>query len=467
MLIIWSLVSLVAGALLGTALIAVAAVLSQQHPLSELFLNAFLRLGLPAEVSFEQFLVFAVIAIALVAVVVAILCGVVILGMGSLVAAARMQRGTHRSALDRAMQDLQAQVERDQARLVGLSATLTERLDKSSLMQNILQAAKQLTSLPRLDSLVALWVLDFESDRIRFARGARCDESFFTRNEFATSDGPITKLTASQQALWFDSWQAGFPYVKPDKVGMLGEATGLMLVPLIIERTLLGCLVIFCHKDVGGAFSRQRTFYNAAWGQLALALGIGIQEELAILDRLTGVVNHTYFMKRLSQEVDRSNRYQLSVSLMMVDIDNFKKVNDALGHQQGDDVLKTVARLLKQHVRAIDLVGRYGGEEFIVLLPETGLAADAGGPPGPVVVAERIRAALEQEFARFQKPLSVTVSVGVSVRRFPEDRQMDPKELIRLADEQLYKAKTSGKNKVCLAAPEPQPAAGSSSPGPA
>jgi diguanylate cyclase (GGDEF)-like protein len=454
MSMVWILLSLIAGAILGIALLGASALLAQHYPLAQQLSTFFLNLDLPMELTFDQYLLAAVGACILLIILVLGVCSSGLLAMASLVGSSRLRQRAHRAALDHAQRDLQGALERDHHRLIGLSATLTQRLDKSTLVHNILQAAKQLTSSPRLDSIVALWVQDFESDRIRFARGLRCDESFFTRQDFASSETPIAKLVSGQETITFDRWSDGFPFVKPEKMASLGQASGLLLVPLIIERTVLGVLTVFCHGDTVKSYAREKMFFNAAWGQLSLALGISIQEELAILDRLTGVANRGYFDKRLAQEIDRSNRYQLSMGVIMIDIDNFKQVNDQLGHPQGDVVLKIVARLIRKCIRAMDLVGRYGGEEFIVLLPETGLAVEAGAAAGPMVVAERIRAAVEEEFCRFQKPLSVTVSVGVTVRRFPEDRQADAKELLRVVDEQLYKAKTTGKNRVCLAVPD-------------
>jgi diguanylate cyclase (GGDEF)-like protein len=125
-------------------------------------------------------------------------------------------------------------------------------------------------------------------------------------------------------------------------------------------------------------------------------------------------------------------------------------VNDTLGHPQGDAVLKIISKLIKKEVRAIDLAGRYGGEEFVVLLPETGYGEESSSATGALVVAERIRKAIDDEFRGMQKPLSLTVSIGVAVRRFPQDRDADYRELVRWADEELYRAKTTGKNKACV-----------------
>jgi diguanylate cyclase (GGDEF)-like protein len=174
-----------------------------------------------------------------------------------------------------------------------------------------------------------------------------------------------------------------------------------------------------------------------------------------VLDRLTGVVNRAYFMKRLTQEIERCNRYQMPVGVLMIDVDNFKPINDTLGHPQGDAVLKIIAKLVKRDVRVIDLVGRYGGEEFIVMLPEAGVGAANVEPTSKaVLVAERIRRSIEEEFRGLKKPLAVTISIGVVVRRPIHDRHMAAQDMVRISDEQLYKAKTSGKNRYCVFEPE-------------
>ncbi len=251
-----------------------------------------------------------------------------------------------------------------------------------------------------------------------------------------------------------------------EKLTQLGSATSLMAIPLVIENTALGVLLVLCHPDVLTGYEERKLAYDLTWNQLTMALAIAIQGELAIVDRLTGVHNREYFLKRLKQEIDRANRYELPLSVLMIDVDNFKAVNDTLGRLQGDAVLKIVAKLIGKGVRAIDLVGRFGGEEFIVLLPETGLGKAERSVPGASVVAERVRQAVEQEFEGMQKPLGITVSVGGIVRRFPEDRQTETRELIRLADEQLYRAKTSGKNRVCIFVRDGSEKGAASAPGP-
>jgi len=291
---------------------------------------------------------------------------------------------------------------------------------------------------------------------MRFEVGHYCDEAAFTKNEFQPNEVPFSQVIQKQKPWLLPAGRAELAVVKPEKTEQFGAVSGTMVVPLVVENAVLGVLMIFCHPDILKSYEEQKGFYDALWEELALALAIAIQGELAIIDRLTGTHNREYFLRRLAQELDRATRYQFPLSLLMIDIDNFKAVNDTLGHPQGDAVLRIIAKIVRNEVRAIDLVGRYGGEEFIVLLPETGLGGDAASSAtGALLVAERIRKGVDDEFRGLQKPLNLSISIGVAVRRFPEDRDMDQKELIRLADEQLYKAKTSGKNKVCVYTPEP------------
>ncbi|MEZ4665631.1 MAG: GGDEF domain-containing protein [Thermomicrobiales bacterium] len=155
------------------------------------------------------------------------------------------------------------------------------------------------------------------------------------------------------------------------------------------------------------------------------------------MDALTGLANRRGFDARLSEEVARSRRYGHALSLLMIDIDDFKQVNDRFGHGTGDESLRATARAIESSVRSIDIAARYGGEEFAVILPET--TAD-----GAVVVAERIRRANESSTV----PVETTVSIG-GAELDPSDA--DGSRLIASADAALYVAKRSGKNRVELA----------------
>ncbi len=163
-------------------------------------------------------------------------------------------------------------------------------------------------------------------------------------------------------------------------------------------------------------------------------------EELAITDSLTLVFTRRYSLERLSEEFSRALNHKLELSFLMIDADNFKNFNDKFGHLVGDAILKDVAGVIKSNIREIDLLGRYGGEEFLCILPET-------SKEGANFAAERIRKAVEaKEIKAYDEVLKTTISVGVAT--FPNDAS-SPAELIDKSDWALYRAKKMGKNCVC------------------
>ncbi|HNY25899.1 MAG TPA: diguanylate cyclase [Candidatus Sumerlaeota bacterium] len=168
--------------------------------------------------------------------------------------------------------------------------------------------------------------------------------------------------------------------------------------------------------------------------------------EMAVTDALTRLANRRSFFLAAEKEMGRARRYGLNLGCLMLDVDFFKKINDDYGHQAGDRILQEIAHVLKRLLRESDLVGRYGGEEFIALLPET-------GEDGAKQVAERIREAIAAE--RFQtdasQPIPVTLSVGVACfkgEESPETENLD--QIIKRADNALYRAKQTGRNRVCF-----------------
>ncbi len=162
--------------------------------------------------------------------------------------------------------------------------------------------------------------------------------------------------------------------------------------------------------------------------------------ELSNTDPLTRLCNRRCLMDFLDKEFKRSERSKAPLSLVMVDIDFFKRINDSYGHQEGDTVLVEMAKLLKSHVRDYDMAARFGGEEFALVLPETDITK-------AVQVAERLREeASELSFQGIMEKLSITISLGVST--YPRGQIRNVDDLIRHADYALYSAKESGRNRV-------------------
>jgi len=163
-------------------------------------------------------------------------------------------------------------------------------------------------------------------------------------------------------------------------------------------------------------------------------------KNLSVRDGLTELFNHRHSIELLQNEFARVGRYEAGVAVIMLDIDHFKQVNDEHGHQAGDVVLRDVARLLRDTLRTVDAVGRYGGEEFIAILPHTSYEE-------AMQTAERVRHAIANHaFRMSDKVLRITASVGVS--SYPSETTDSPNALVREADKALYRAKESGRNRV-------------------
>jgi two-component system, cell cycle response regulator len=161
---------------------------------------------------------------------------------------------------------------------------------------------------------------------------------------------------------------------------------------------------------------------------------------LTTIDGLTQIFNKRYFLETLEREIARSQRYRRALSLVMFDIDHFKKINDSYGHLAGDYVLKHLASTVKAKIRREDLFARYGGEEFAIVLPEI-----TQGNSAPF--AEKIRQIVEKQDFKFENTkIRVTISMGVATI---DDELADASTLIKRADERLYEAKSGGRNKVC------------------
>ncbi|MDP2754532.1 MAG: diguanylate cyclase [Nitrospirota bacterium] len=221
-------------------------------------------------------------------------------------------------------------------------------------------------------------------------------------------------------------------------------------IPLKIGEETIGVLNI-SDKITGEVFSAEdlvllRSF--ASYASIALERTMyyslaGQLRGLSITDFLTDLFNRRYFEERFFEELQRSERYNLSFSLVIMDIDDFKLFNDTEGHLAGDEVLKSIANIAKDSLRVIDVIARFGGEEFAVIMPQT-------EKDEAFLVAERIRKSVKEQLPRTWKIFprdNITTSIGIAT--FPHDGK-DRKELIRNADKALYRGKMDGKDKTVL-----------------
>jgi len=219
----------------------------------------------------------------------------------------------------------------------------------------------------------------------------------------------------------------------------LPDYAGYTLFPLKIQDELIGNLAVEGLRDE----DKERFYILSQQFLLGIKRAIlyeGVQA-LSIIDTLTNVFNRRYYLERFKEELERSLKFNYVFSCLMVDIDYFKSFNDRYGHIVGDAILRELSKTIQENIRQIDLMGRYGGEEFSIILSETDKDLAK-------LAAERIRRAIEEKSIKvYDEELKVTVSIGVST--YPQDgKGID--RLIDKADSALYKAKQAGRNKVCL-----------------
>ncbi len=266
----------------------------------------------------------------------------------------------------------------------------------------------------------------------------------------ASSHGPVVDLIPGVKfdlGFGFSSWVA--KQRKPILLtelhrGMQAggmEVGSFLSVPMIVQNELIGVINLSHPREKGFTEDHLRLLVLIA-GQAASVIQRILMYEnmqrLAITDELTGLTNRRHFLQRLDAEIERARRYEYPFSIVMIDIDHFKRINDAHGHVLGDRVLADMGKLLRKIARGSDLPARYGGEEFVILMPMT----DA---ERAFQACERIRAAVEEHI--FPRRKKLTVSLGLST--FPFDAAAAP-ELVRRADLAMYTAKRDGRNRTVL-----------------
>lgn len=231
---------------------------------------------------------------------------------------------------------------------------------------------------------------------------------------------------------------ARFKVVQEQKRSMVS----MISAPLMVKRRVIG-VVSLTTRENGHVFTNDELELVVLMSaHISLALENNRLYEISVLDGLTNIFNRRYLEQRLLEEVAYSKRYTKPLSILLLDIDFFKRLNDTHGHQAGDYVLKNVSTTLSQALREYDVVARYGGEEFAIMLPTTPKQKGA-------TIAERLRQSIcERDFRFREETIKCSISLGVAA--FPEDGK-DPESLVAAADRALYKAKESGRNQVALA----------------
>lgn len=259
--------------------------------------------------------------------------------------------------------------------------------------------------------------------------------------------GAVELFSEGNHFLWtspgFEPCHPDFDYLEKQHELIVDESNFLTIIPIRIKGRSTGYLLI--SQEPGRPFSaKELDILTKVSTQLGLVIDrILLNEEtraLATTDPLTGLNNRYIFNKEMAKEINRARRFNLPLSLLMADLDHFKKVNDTYGHLAGDETLRKVAALISDSVRNIDIACRYGGEEFAVLLPMTDME-------GAMMIAERLRQEVELLKIEFNK-LTIEITISIGVATYQGESAM---RFFERADQAAYRSKIEGRNKVSAA----------------
>ena len=343
------------------------------------------------------------------------------------------------------LQEVTAQLEEQlevRHQLLDGSRALLSTLDEVAVFAKISQ---MLDTLVGYDAL-GIGLIDREAGLIRPAFYAEDGTVVDTEATLRLDDPVLMPAFRSGRAVLIDDRAEGNPV--PPVPGATRLPRSVILAPLAVGGEAFGLLGVGRYREEATYFAWRefelvQLFANLAAIALQNARSYKEMQHLASSDGLTGVHNYRHFRETLATEVSRADRYEESFCLLMMDLDHFKAVNDTVGHQQGDEVLKAVAGILRACSRESDYSARYGGEEFVMILPRTQLAEAA-------TVAERVRSRV-REIDAGSPALTVSMSIGVaSYPNATQEHDMDG--VLRAADAGLLRAKAAGRNRVCLQA---------------
>ncbi len=227
------------------------------------------------------------------------------------------------------------------------------------------------------------------------------------------------------------------------------ECQSMILLPLMRQKTLIGSLNLASRRAERFTKDSSTEFLERLANIFSICLENALNHErlkqVGLTDPLTEVFNRRYFESRCQEEVANIRRYKTPLTCMFLDIDKFKRVNDSFGHHAGDEVLRIVASQIKSQLRSNDVLARFGGEEFVVLLPQTGLQAASE-------IAERIRSTIAAQPVQVTAKDNLTVTISIGVSQAPDELDVDDttvaNKLLSTADEALYIAKKNGRNQV-------------------
>lgn len=317
--------------------------------------------------------------------------------------------------------------------LLNIDTTLRSILDLNHLVDFVIDKTMEILEAQRC----SLMLLDPESQEL-LIRGAKgLDTEIIKTTRLRMGEGVAGKVAQNGAPILVTNIEEGTFRERPN--GAVYKTKSFMSAPIKVQERIVGVINV-ADKKAGqdSVFTPTDlkilcTIVRQATIAIENADYYRKLEHLSMTDSLTGIFNHRYFIQTLDQEIARAKRYPNPLCLLMLDIDDFKSYNDFYGHLEGDRLLRDMGQHLKENLRGVDIVCRYAGDEFVVVLPETDI-------PDAQIIADKMKTT----FKNFKYETEVTISIGIA----KYSANMDRRDLIMKADQALYQAKRGGKNRV-------------------
>ena len=339
------------------------------------------------------------------------------------------RRKREKEDLDKTLQNLSL--------LYSIGKAMNYISDLKNLLQYILSQAIDITSAEK----GSIMLYNLETDRLNIRVLAGLEDTEYqekvNNNEircrsFKPGEGIAGRVFMTSKPMIVNN-------IREDDLFINSETSyvrSIACIPMIVYSDVVGVINV-TNKKKGKEFTDEDVeMLKAVADQAAVAVNKAQLWDMAVTDSLTGLYVRRYFMVKLQEEIHRAERYGKRLTVIMADLDRFKKINDTYGHDAGDRALKTISKFLQKNIRDVDAIARYGGEEFVMLIPDADKEA-------AYCLAQRLRAELAKVELEDLPP--ITISLGIAT--YPSD-STDIEELIKKADAAMYEAKQKGRNRV-------------------
>ena len=338
------------------------------------------------------------------------------------------RRKREKEDLDKTLQNLSL--------LYSIGKAMNYISDLKNLLQYILSQAIDITSAEK----GSIMLYDLETDRLNIRVLAGLEDTEYqekvNNNEircrsFKPGEGIAGRVFVTSKPMIVNNIREDDQFINSET----SYVRSIACIPMIVYSDVIGVINV-TNKKKGKEFTDEDVeMLKAVADQAAVAVNKAQLWDMAVTDSLTGLYVRRYFMVKLQEEIHRAERYNKRLSVIMADLDRFKKINDTYGHDAGDRALKTISTFFQKNIRDVDAIARYGGEEFVMLIPDADKEA-------AFCLAERLR----EELVKVELEDLPTITISLGIATYPSDGT-DIEDLIKKADAAMYAAKQKGRNK--------------------